>query len=516
MSTTRSLFNSAVARTGFTAIYAVISFFLMPFLVSHLGERWYGIWIVLTSLVANSYLLDMGMATAVSRYVAKALAQNDARAANQVISTCLVIYTVLAAVIVVLTLVLAAGAQHFIPEATDLRVVQATIIVIGLTYAAEFPFKSFAGIIGSYVRYDLLMLSRLLNVCISSGLMVYFVGHGYGILSMALIVLGADQISNFLYYRISKHLFRDLEVSRRHMTRGIVRELFSYSTWSFVIQIAGQLRFRKDSLVISALLSASSVTYYAVGLRLVEYLVDFVQKATNMVTPIFTRYFYERNFEEIRRKYLFLTRINAALGMFGGGMLIVLGDAFITRWMGPVFHQSYPVLVVLTTAMVVELIGIPCDNVLYAISKHKFLAVVNVIEALVNLALSIALAKPFGIIGVALGTAVPLIAFRTLVIPVYVGRTMGLSIWKYYRDLAPLVLYTAAFIAICGFVTRSFLEPPSYTAIALTGAVGSLIYALTVPYVGFSSEERAQLQDALPEKVRRFTAPLLGRRIAGQ
>src|SRR5262245_19956671 len=114
MSISRSLVNSAVARTGFTAVYAVISFLLMPFLIAHLGERWYGIWIVVTGLVANSYLLDMGMATAVTRYVAKSVAEGDSRGANQVINTCLVIYTVLACVIVVFTLVLSAFARHFV------------------------------------------------------------------------------------------------------------------------------------------------------------------------------------------------------------------------------------------------------------------------------------------------------------------------------------------------------------------------------------------------------------------
>jgi O-antigen/teichoic acid export membrane protein len=511
MSTNRKLFNSAVARTVSTVIFAVISFFLMPFLIAHLGERWYGIWILVSGLVANSYLLDLGMASAVTRYVARHLALGDNEGANRVISTCLVIYTVLAVVVFAMTLVVSFFAERFVPDPNDLRIIRATIIVIGLQYAAEFPFKAFAGIVSSYVRYDLLMLSRVLNVAITTALMVFFVGRGYGILSMAIIVLAVDQLSNFLYYRIAKHLFRELKVGRAYVTRGLVKELFSYSTWSFVTQLATQVRFRKDAFVIGAMIGASAVTYYSVGLRLVEYLVDFVNRATNMLTPVFTRYYYERNFEELRSKYLFVTRINAVMGLFGGGMLIILGKAFIVRWMGPTFDQSYPILVILTVAMAVELIGVHTDNILYAISKHKHLAIINVIEAVLNLALSIALAIPWGIVGVAVGTALPLLFFRLLVIPRVAGKFIELPLWRYYRGLFPVAGYTLAYLGVFWLLTRSFLAEPSYMSIFLVGLASVPVYVLTIPYIGFSVDERAQLQQSLPVRLRRFTAPLLSR-----
>ena len=497
------------------AISAVTAFFMMPFMVSHLGERWYGIWILVAGLVANTYLLDLGMATAVTRYVAKHLAANDDRGANEVINTCLAIYSVLACIIFAAATVIGIFAEIFVKDVSDLFVIRATIIILGLQYATEFPFKAFAGIISSYVRYDLLMLSRLLNLALSTGLFVYFIGRGYGILTLALIVFGADQISNLLYYRIAKHLFRDLTISFSFVRRGLVRELFTYSTWSFLIQIANQFRFRIDSLVIGWLISASAVTHYAVGIRLVEYFVDFVYKATNMMTPVFTRHFFQQDFDEIRRKYLLLTRINAILALFGGGMIIILGRSFIVRWMGPSFEQSYPVLVILMCAMIVEVTGNYADNILYAISKHKYLAVVNAVEAVLNLAISITLARPLGIAGVALGTALPLLFFRLFIIPVVVGRLIGLSVWRFYRALLPVTLFTTVYLAVFALIFGRFLESPSYSAIAAVGIAAAPIYLLVVPFVAFDAAERASLLGLLPARVQRWVAQARGRRDAG-
>lgn len=511
MNTTKRLLKSSAARTIFTAVYAVISFFFMPFLVRHLGDRWYGIWILVTSLIANSYLLDVGMTSAVTRFVAKHIAAKNHRATNEVINTCIVIYSVLAAIIVVLTLIVSAFAHHFVNSQADLNIIRATMILIGLQYAAEFPFKAFSGVVSSYIRYDLLVLSRLLNVLLSTGLMVYFVGHGHGILSMAVIVLLTDQLSNFLYFRIAKYLFPDLRLGREYVNKAIVPELFSYSSWSFVIQLANQLRFRTDSLIIGWSISASAVTYYAVGLRLVEYFVDFILKATNMMTPVFTRYFFEKNFDEIRQKYLFLTRLNAALGLFGAGMLVVLGRPFIVRWMGPDFEQSYMVVVILAIAMLTEVIGIYADNILYAISRHKGLAVMNVIESGINLVLSLALAPRFGISGVALGTAVPLIIFRLFVIPLYVGRLIGLPMRQYYWNLVPLTAFAVAYLGGVAAIANSLLVIPTYPLLALVGLGAIPLYGVVVPFVGFTSSERMMLHNALPSPLKRYTKAILSR-----
>lgn len=509
MSTAKNLVKSSFARITFMGVSAVIGFFMLPFLVGHLGERWYGIWVIVTGLVSSSYLLDLGMASAVSRFVATRLATGDVRGTNEVVNTCLAIYIVLAAIVFAAGVVVAVFAGTFVKDATDLTVIRAAIIILGLQYAAEFPFKAFAGIVASALRYDLLVMSRLLNLVLVTVLFVYFIRQGYGILALALIVLGADQLSNLLYYRIAKHLFRDLRIGPSFVRRALVRELFSYSSWSFVIQLANQLRFRIDSLVIGWLISVSAVTYYAVGLRLVEYFVDFVYKATNMMTPVFTGYYAQGNLEEIRSKYLMLTRINCVLALFAGGMIVILGKAFIVRWMGPGFERSYPVLVILMAAMMVEVIGSNSDNILYAISQHKYLAVINTIEGVSNLVVSVALARPFGIVGVALGTALPLLFFRLFVIPYYVGRFIGLPVWRYYRNLVPVTLFTGAYLALFWFSVHPLLEVPSYFVIVVSGIVGTLGYIVGIPFVAFDAAERVYMVALLPNRAQGVAAAVL-------
>src|ERR1700730_16315922 len=48
-----------------------VSFFLSPFIVRHLGNSAYGVWVLLVSLTGYLGFLDLGIRGAVTRYVAK-------------------------------------------------------------------------------------------------------------------------------------------------------------------------------------------------------------------------------------------------------------------------------------------------------------------------------------------------------------------------------------------------------------------------------------------------------------
>jgi len=88
-------------------------------------------------------------------------------------------------------------------------------------------------------------------------------------------------------------------------------------------------------------------------------------------------------------------------------------------------------------SMVVQIIGLFGHNVLYAMAKLPRLGVINVVEGVLNLVLSMIFAHFMGIVGVALGTALPLLFFRLIVVPLYVVRLVGLSLRQYYATLGP-------------------------------------------------------------------------------
>ncbi len=348
------------------------------------------------------------------------------------------------------------------------------------------------------------MTSRFVSAVVTNAILIYLLTHGYGIVAMAATTLVVGQLASLTYYAIAKHLFRPLVVSRVHYKRALVPQLFTYSVWSLVAQIANTFRFGVDAFVIGWLQSASSVTYYTVAMRIVEYFADLIYKATNVMVPVFTVEFFKGDMAELRRKYLLVVRLTAVPSLFGAGMIIILGKNFILRWMGSAFEQSYPLSVVLVIAMALETMGNPSDSVLYAVSKHRYLAWINCAEAVANFCLSVVLIGPFGLLGVAIGTAIPLIGFRLIVVPRIVARAIDLPISVYYRSLVPVtVLSVSSLVATAALLSRYDAEP-SYLYICAVSAVVSPLYLCAVAFVVFSRQERVYMFSLVPSSLQRL------------
>lgn len=502
MNTANKLFKSSVSRTLLTILSIAISFFMLPFLVSKLGDKWYGIWTIVGSLLGYYYLVDFGLATAVTRYVTQYIAKKESHNVNIIINTSLVIYTIMALAIFIITIIISYMANFFVTDTQNLYLIRLVIIIMGLNLAVEFPFKAFSGIIGAYVRYDLLSYSHLFTLLLSTTLTVFFLSRGYGILLLSLIGFACSQISNLLYYFIAKYLFSDMQINLKYFQKDKVRELFSYSVWSFVIQISDQLRFKIDSIVIAWMMTASHVTHYFIGARLAELFLNLVFRATNILMPVFTKYHAENNYEEIRNKLLFLTKINTILSVFGGGIIIIVGKPFIIRWMSEKYLDAYPVLVVLMIALTFEIIFNPSSNVLYAISKHRFLSMVNITEGCLNLVLSLILIRYYGILGVAIGTAIPLVISRLFVLPFYVCKQIELPIKQYFLNMASTVFFTLSYLGLFYALTRNILIVPQYSSLMIAAISAMPLYLLCILFISFTKSERALIMAMLPNRLR--------------
>src|SRR5437899_3345724 len=90
-------------------------------------------------------------------------------------------------------------------------------------------------------------------------------------------------------------------------------------------------------------------------------------------------------------------------------ILIILGKSVIEAWVGRRYvATSYPVLLVLLIPSTFMLAQAASGRTLFGMAKHKTLAIVILMEGIANLILSIILVRRFGILGDAVGTAIPL------------------------------------------------------------------------------------------------------------
>ena len=73
----RRLLTGAVSRVSNTALGILIAFLMTPFIIRHLGDDAYGLWLLVAAITGFYGVLDFGLSVATQRAIAQALASGD-------------------------------------------------------------------------------------------------------------------------------------------------------------------------------------------------------------------------------------------------------------------------------------------------------------------------------------------------------------------------------------------------------------------------------------------------------
>ncbi len=494
----RKLMRGSMLGTANLFIRMGISLFMTPFMIAHFGDRQYGLWMLAASFTGFYGLFDFGLAGAVQRFFSRSVGTEERDEANTTFNTSLLIFSGLGIVTMLFTLALIGAAPLFIDAQKDIRIFRIVILLAGITMSLGFPMRSFWGVISSYLRYDLSVIIDFGNVIIKTGLIIAALMNGYGIITVAIINLVTDVLWYLTNAWIALHLAPYLRISRKYFNWTHLKNMFNYSMYSFLSQLASSVRGDLDNYVITAFVGLPMVTVYAIGFRLLKYSMSFSGKVVGMLTPVFSQFEGQGNFEAIKEKYFFVTKVSVALGVFVAGMLIGFAAPFIERWVGPGYDKAYWIVVALSIPYMFQIINSPGVQLAYGTSKHKFLALVNVGEAILNLVLSIILVQFYGILGVALGTAIPFIIHKAFIFPVYISKVVGFPVKRFYSLIIGrwLVACAAVFSIMVIVVKISVRE--SYASIILWGGTAAVYYALAIFFLYFNQRERDMIVRALP------------------
>ena len=136
MPSSNKLAFNVVMNWAATGIGLLIPFFLTPFVVRSLGSEAYGVWILSASTVSYLNLLDLGMRSAVIRFVSKAKAEGASTEVRDVVGAALWFRLVVALVVAGISIALAISFPHLFQIPPSLyRSSQVTVLLCALGVA---------------------------------------------------------------------------------------------------------------------------------------------------------------------------------------------------------------------------------------------------------------------------------------------------------------------------------------------------------------------------------------------
>lgn len=487
---------------------ALVGLILMPFIIQALGDKNYGLWIFVGTFLGYYGLMDFGLSSAVQRFISKSLGDGDVDETNKIVNTALSIFTAVGILSLIISVLIAYIIPITIKNLTyqDIEMFRKLIIILGINFAIGFPLRIFSGILVANMRYDLSSGVDFAKLVIRTLLIVVCLKKGNGIIALALITSIMD-ISSYLFkYFLVRFLYTKISLKILYFDKSRLTKLFGYSSYTFVSQLADQLRFNLDNIVIAIFVGLNSITLYSIGSRLIKYFLDFMGSSLGMSLPLFSQYEGAGNYSLIRTRFLFLSKISSFLALLVGSILLIFGRYFILCWVGVKYVEAYSILVILLIPFLFDVMQIPGGDMLYGLSKHRYYAVSNTLEAIANLILSIIFVRMWGIYGVALGTAIPMFIMKVFIQPIYICKAIDLDVRTYYLGLmVPIVGMSSVIVILYWLLIRSLIHA-NYLNILFYSTILIFFFVFIVYRFGFIKEERELLKNGIKIFKRSFSA----------
>jgi len=474
-------------------VLGVISVILTPAMIHGLGNMYYGMWALVGSLVDYSGLLDMGMRATLFRYVAYFRGANQRAGLNQTFATGVTIALCAMFLCALGFIGLAVALPPFFKFAgTDKVVFSKVILLMGASVSLALPTQFLSAYLRGLERFDLYNLGVMVHAIVRATLLLALLKLGFGIIPVAMGVLASEVFVLMLYWVLVKRADPGLKVSLDHLTWKQTREMCNFGFYSFVTNSGETLRYSTDSFVIGRMLTVALVTPFNVATRLTEYFKALIGGVSGPIMVRLSSLTGKNQEDELREEFLRSTRFSMLLSILVGGVMILDGKTLIRIWMGPEYLVSYPILVVLTVAYIVTWGQIACQLLIFARARHhKSISWWTLGEGLANLCLSMLWAPRFGLLGVAMGTAVPLVASKLLVQPWYVLKDLRMTVWTYFKGgLLRSLVVGGIFLGGSWIVTRSAPAPVSFSGLAKACAWQTAAFAAMAYLFGLAEVDK--------------------------
>lgn len=433
MPSTRRIASNVLSNWFALAITTLVGFFLSPFVVHHLGNLAYGVWVMIASLVGYMNLLDLGLQSAVIRFVSKGVAQKNEEESSQAVSGALWIRLWISLAIVCAGLLFAALFEHFfvIPVALQ-RAARLTIILSAITVAVNLWCGVFRGVLVALHRYDLSSAVSIVQTSLRAVGFVVLLRWGDGILALALWELCISVIANAVTVSLCFWIYPRLKLIFARPDRATLRKLVNYSSYIFVINIAVQIAYFTDNLVVGGFINPAAVTLYAIGGVVIAYARQIVASMATTFAPLASTFEAEAKFTHLQRLLIHGTRAAVLVSLPIEAALFFRGETFIRLWMGEQYaHPSGTVMKILLLSVVFTSANATSGGVAYGMEKLRAVAVWAIAEGAANLILSVILVRQIGIYGVAWGTSIPSLVVELFLWPRFVCKLVDIPVRTY-------------------------------------------------------------------------------------
>ncbi len=484
----KNIFSNYVGIVG----SIVIAFVLSPYLIHTLGDTNYGVWSVVSALTGYMALLDLGISSAIAKYVAKYKALKDYKSLNIVMGSGIAILMAVGFMLIVVSPFLSSAVVSIFGFEDELgRTVRALIIVASIDIAVFVSTGVLVGAFYGFQRYEIINAVNILVALLKAIAFYLALSNGMGLLAMGVVSLFGNILAASALFIAMRKVEPGVQLKPTSANKETVHSIFVYSKYTFLSMVAMQLVYYSDAFVIGYFLSAAAITYYTIPWSLSEYTNKMILAIAQTFVPVFSEQEATQGNEAIYRTYVTGTKFMLLISNLLCLGVLAVGDYFVALWMGPKYAvECSAILAILFFTQLVKGPQLLSYSILLGTANHQKYSFYNFGFSLLNLALSIVLVQKYGLIGVAIGTAITQCLFYGVITPVLTSRVINASLPTYLKETY-LRIIPSALILFFSLKYFAHLNPPdTYFELLSQAAVAALLYVVSAYFILLGADEK--------------------------
>ena len=403
-------------------IIILLGFISRRVLIYSVGVQYLGINGLMSNILTIFSLAESGIGVAIGYSLYKPLAENDVETIKSLMRFYRTVYRLLALMTAVVGVLFYPFLPVFLKDNTapDANIIYFLFLASSVcSYLWSYKITLNSSDQNKYLYTIANTITQILVLIVK----VFILYYTQNYIIYLCIELGSTLVKNIIFSCILDRRYpflkeknvRKLSDIEKHQLSRNIKSLF----WGKFGYIASQC---SDNLVISSIISVTMVGLYSNYTTLVSAVSGFVTTFTSGVTASMGNLIASESKEKAYAVYKRIDFINYWLYTFSAVCLLCLTEPFIKIWLGTDYILPKGILIVSVVLFYLKGLNSGVDVAKNAAGLYYPDRFVPLIEAMLNLVISIILAYRIGLLGVLVGTLVSFLLLSFWTKPYFVFR----------------------------------------------------------------------------------------------
>lgn len=485
-----------------TALSGGISIVYIPILLSGIGKGEYGLYQLLGSVIAYFSTTYSSLNSSVMKYYTQYLIDHDTEKMENTLAISRRLFLIVSLLIIFVSIPVGFIFGYAYRNSLTSHELRESLIMFAVMIANILVYLNNSIYSASIMSNEKFIFRRSLDVIsqvlqpIAVILFIKRYPYALTIVAVQLLLNCCVALANTIYAKKGLHV----RVIFHYKDSSLVKGLLSLSGSVLFVSIADQIFWKTDQLILGQMYGTGIVAVYSIGSQLNSIYISIGIVMAGVLLPMLTKIIAsDSSGEKLSSAFAQLGRYQSYIVMLTLTGICLYGQEFILLLAGEDYLSAYWVALLLMIPYTVDLIQNSGNTILQAENKYWYRARILFIAAIINIFLTFALAKYYGMYGAAGATTIAILVTSWFVMNHIYSKNIGLNIRYFWKEVIPI--WIKGFLPfIIGYFIRYIHLPNTYLQFGVHVVLYVFVYFVFVYLFTLRKNEKQFILGRLYQK----------------